>query len=116
MGFFSASFAAAQTNYTLVLGQANKKIVVTRYIVSVDNDSTDVGWTLGFGASTITSPFAAHPNLPSGLHQGEIFTPQSAPAGAVAESWLFTCSVPTGGTVRVSGSYEIHDFTKGHGA
>jgi len=116
MAHFSLSFSAAQTDYPLVARQAEKKIVLTRYLVAVDNDSIDVNWNIGFGSSTMTSPVAGHPNLPSGLHVAETFTPQSAPGGALGEALLLTCTVPTGGTVQVSGSYEIHDFTrKGNG-
>jgi hypothetical protein len=95
----STNFTAAQTDTKLVTIAAGNKIIVTKASVYVDNAcSVDV-------AATITTTITKHPGIAAGSGFVEGSGSGIIAIGADDEDLIFTCEVPTGGSIQVNISY-----------
>lgn len=108
-----AAYTSAQTDTAVVTQGSGGKIVVTQAMVVCDSANTvAVGFRLGLGPTntpTTTGVVATHPGLVpgSGVSRGD--GSGILGIGADGDDLRFTCTVPTGGSVRVLVSYFISD-------
>jgi hypothetical protein len=104
-----ATYTAAQTDAAIVTVGSGTKIVVTQIQFTCDADNTVVvNFRIGFGAAntpTTTGVVLTHGGLVpgSGISRGD--GNGILGIGADGEDLRITCSVPTGGEVRVLVSY-----------
>ena len=111
MANFSLLFGAAQTDFMLVPTAPRERLTITRVAIYCDNaNSVDVGCTIGFG-KTAQQPFTGHPGIAAGSGFIELYA-EGVVEGDLGEHLLFTCETPTGGGIRVSGSYQRHIFER----
>jgi hypothetical protein len=100
----AVTFTAAQTDRVLVANSAGTKIVLWAYSVKTsDANTVDVSARLGISATAVPADSATglvdtHPAIAAG--SGFAGGPGIMGIGADAEQLLFTCSVPTGGSIQ----------------
>lgn len=108
---FGATFSAAQTNTKLVTVSAGQFIKLTRIGFRADKANTvNVSWRAGFHASTTPAQaacFDGHPGVDPGGGSNSGAGSGIIAQGGDGDDLMFNCSVPTGGTVEVYGSYYI---------
>ena|SRR3990167_3127633 len=110
MTHFSILYGAAQSNTRVISIKPNERITLRRLAITCDNaNSVDVGGVIGFGGDVLLYPFAGHPGIAAGSGFVEVY-PDGLLEGGLGQHLLFTCEVPTGGGIRVSGSCIIHEF------
>jgi len=106
---FEAAYTAAQTDAAIVTVAAGLKIVVTQIQMTADNANTvDVGFRVGFGATTTpttTGVVLTHPGVAagSGISRGD--GSGILGVGADGEDLRITSEVPTTGSIRILVSY-----------
>lgn len=104
-----SNFTAAQTDTALVTVAAGTKIVVTSFMVTLDNAATvSVQARLGFGTAntpTTTGVIGSHPGIAAGSGFGRGGGSGILGVGADDEDLRLTCGVPTGGSLDVVTSY-----------
>jgi len=103
--------ADANTDAVVVAGLPRQKIVVTRASFLVDNGcSVDVGFRLGFGATTTpttTGVVVSHPGVAAGSGVVEGNGGGILGVGEDGQSLFITSEVPTGGSSRVVVTYYL---------
>jgi len=106
---FRKNYTAAQTNITILTPTAGKKLVITRCSAMVANsNSVDVSVTVGLAATTTPTDegtVLSHPGLAKGSGVVEGNGAGELGVGAADDKLLITCSVPTGGSITVVGTY-----------
>ena len=104
-----AAYTAAQTDTALVTIGPGLKIVVTEAQVSCDAANTvTVAARVGFGTTstpTTTGMVLTHPGVPPGGALARGSGHGMVGVGADGEDLRVTCTVPTGGSVRVLTSF-----------
>jgi hypothetical protein len=108
---FSRVFTTAQVNAPLIVGSPTKRMALTRIAVYCSNATTvNVGASVKF--SSALEPFCGHPGIAPGSGFNEIGHRQTPIAeGALGDSLLFSCDVPTTGSIRVSGTVDEYTFS-----
>lgn len=104
-----ANYTTAQTDTAIISVSAGSKIVVTGFLVTVDNACTvNVPVRLGFGTTTTpttTGVIGAHPNVAPGSGFGRGGGTGIVGVGADDADLRITSGVPTGGSIDVTVSY-----------
>ena len=104
-----AAYTAAQTNAAIITIATGLKIVVTQLQMTADNANTvDVGFRVGFGATTTpttTGVVLTHPGVAagSGISRGD--GSGILGIGADNEDLRITSEVPTTGSIRILVTY-----------
>lgn len=104
-----AAYTAAQTDTAIITIAAGLKIVVTQIQMTADNANTvDVGFRVGFGATTTpttTGVVATHPGVAagSGISRGD--GSGILGIGADNEDLRITSEIPTTGSIRILVTY-----------
>jgi hypothetical protein len=106
-----AAYTGAQTNVLYLSGTAGAKYVITEAEALCDNANTvNTGVRLGFGTAVTGTPTTSgvvlsHPGIAPGSGVVRGTGAGILGVGADGDSVMVTCTVPTGGSIRILTSY-----------